>query len=94
MDPQRYIVIWLRRTSSTSGAYNVMCMLEKAIYYYYSLDVIISAGYRVKSVRGTQFRIWATARCEEFLLAHYSNLPRTTLRYAIERMEEGKRNFF
>ena len=34
------------------------------------------------------------ARCEEFLLAHYSRLPRTTLRYAIERMEEGKRKKF
>ncbi|MDP4011889.1 MAG: DNA alkylation repair protein [Candidatus Roizmanbacteria bacterium] len=32
--------------------------------------------------------------CEEFLLAHYSRLPRTTLRYAIERMEEGKRKKF
>ncbi len=27
---------------------------------YYNLDVIISVGYRVKSLRGTQFRIWAT----------------------------------
>jgi len=30
--------------------------------YYYNLDVIISVGYRVKSLRGTQFRIWATQR--------------------------------
>jgi hypothetical protein len=29
---------------------------------YYNLDVIISVGYRVKSYRGTQFRIWATQR--------------------------------
>jgi hypothetical protein len=29
---------------------------------YYNLDVIISVGYRVKSHRGTQFRIWATQR--------------------------------
>ena len=29
---------------------------------YYNLDVIISVGYRVKSLRGTQFRIWATQR--------------------------------
>ena len=29
---------------------------------YYNLDVIISVGYRVKSLRGTQFRIWATFR--------------------------------
>ncbi|NCN28182.1 DNA alkylation repair protein [bacterium] len=35
-----------------------------------------------------------SALCEEFLLAHYSRLPRTTLRYAIERMEEGTRKKF
>jgi hypothetical protein len=29
---------------------------------YYNLDVIISVGYRVKSLPGTQFRIWATQR--------------------------------
>jgi prophage maintenance system killer protein len=35
---------------------------------YYSLDVIISVGYRVKSVRGTQFRQWATQRLKEYLI--------------------------
>ncbi len=35
---------------------------------YYSLDVIISVGYRVKSHRGTQFRIWATQRLREYLI--------------------------
>lgn len=35
---------------------------------YYNLDVIISVGYRVKSHRGTQFRIWATQRLREFLV--------------------------
>ena len=34
---------------------------------YYSLDVIISVGYRVKSLRGTQFRIWATKRLNEYI---------------------------
>ena len=34
---------------------------------YYNLDVIISVGYRVKSVRGTQFRIWATAILKEYI---------------------------
>ncbi len=34
---------------------------------YYNLDVIISVGYRVKSVRGTQFRQWATKRLNEFI---------------------------
>ena len=32
---------------------------------YYNLDVIISVGYRVKSLRGTQFRQWATKRLEQ-----------------------------
>ena len=35
---------------------------------YYNLDVIISVGYRVKSLRGTQFRIWATSRLREYLV--------------------------
>jgi death-on-curing family protein len=34
----------------------------------YSLDVIISVGYRVKSIRGTQFRQWATKRLKEYLI--------------------------
>ena len=34
---------------------------------YYSLDVIISVGYRVKSIRGTQFRIWANGILKEYL---------------------------
>lgn len=34
---------------------------------FYNLDVIISVGYRVKSFRGTQFRIWATERLKEFI---------------------------
>lgn len=35
---------------------------------YYNLDVIISVGYRVKSLRGTQFRIWATKQLREYLI--------------------------
>ena len=34
---------------------------------YYNLDVIISVGYRVKSKRGTQFRIWATEILKEYM---------------------------
>jgi len=34
----------------------------------YSLDVIISVGYRVKSIRGTQFRQWATKRLKDYLI--------------------------
>ena len=38
----------------------------------YNLNVIISVGYRVKSKRGTQFRIWATSILKEFLLRGYA----------------------
>ena len=38
----------------------------------YNLDVIISVGYRVKRVRGTQFRIWANSVLKEYLLKGYS----------------------
>ena len=39
---------------------------------YYNLDVIISVGYRVKSKRGTQFRIWATNVLKDYLLKGYA----------------------
>ena len=38
---------------------------------FYSLDVIISVGYRVKSQRGTQFRIWANKVLKEYLVKGY-----------------------
>lgn len=38
---------------------------------FYSLDVIISVGYRIKSQRGTQFRIWANKVLKEYLLKGY-----------------------
>jgi hypothetical protein len=39
---------------------------------YYNLDVIISVGYRVKSLRGTQFRQWATKRLNEYITKGYT----------------------
>ena len=39
---------------------------------YYNLDVIISVGYRVKSQRGTQFRIWANRVLKEYLVKGYA----------------------
>lgn len=39
---------------------------------YYTLDVIISVGYRVKSPRGTQFRIWANERLKEYLIKGFT----------------------
>lgn len=39
---------------------------------FYSLDVIISVGYRVKSKRGTQFRIWANHVLKDYLVKGYA----------------------
>ena len=39
---------------------------------YYSLDVVISVGYRVKSLRGTQFRIWANSVLKEYLIKGFA----------------------
>lgn len=43
-------------------------------YYtnFYNLDVIISVGYRVKSLRGTQFRTWATKTLKQHLIQGYT----------------------
>jgi hypothetical protein len=49
---------------------------------HYSLDVIISVGYRVKSQRGTQFRIWANKILKDYLLKGYA------LNQRIERVEK------
>nr|WP_296557492.1 virulence RhuM family protein [uncultured Acetobacterium sp.] len=39
---------------------------------HYNLDIIISVGYRVKSHRGTQFRIWATQRLKEYIIKGFA----------------------
>lgn len=39
---------------------------------YYNLDAIISVGYRVNSIRGTQFRIWATQRIREYIVKGFT----------------------
>lgn len=54
-------------TVQKEGKRNVERDLE-----YYNLDVIISVGYRVKSVQGTKFRIWATQKLKEFLVQGYA----------------------
>lgn len=53
---------------------------------YYNLDVIISVGYRIKSQRGTDFRIWATQVLKEYLLKGYS------INYRIEKLEQRVTN--
>jgi hypothetical protein len=61
---------------------------------YYNLDVIISVGYRVKSQRGTQFRIWATNVLRDYLLKGYAvNHSVDDLKYRVTNLEE-KFDFF
>ena len=39
---------------------------------YYNLDVVIAVGYKVKSIQGTQFRIWATQRLKEYIVKGFA----------------------
>jgi len=54
-------------TVQTEGERSVERQVE-----HYNLDVIISVGYRVKSLQGTRFRIWATERLKEHLVKGYT----------------------
>jgi len=45
---------------------------QTSIIEMYNLDVIISVGYRVKSQRGTQFRIWANSVLKDYLIKGYA----------------------
>ncbi|MDW7729318.1 MAG: virulence RhuM family protein [Bacillota bacterium] len=53
----------IRTTAADGKKYNVK---------HYNLKVIIAVGYRVKSLRGTQFRIWATERLREYLIKGFT----------------------
>ncbi len=53
---------------------------------YYNLDVIISVGYRVKSLRGTQFRQWATKRLREYIVKGFTMDD--------ERLKQGGERYF
>lgn len=68
------------RTVQKEGNRNVERDIE-----FYNLDVIISVGYRVKSQRGTQFRIWATKTLREFIVKGFV--------LDDERLKQGKATF-
>lgn len=57
------VVRFFRTTAADGKEYNVK---------YYNLDVIISVGYRIKSLRGTQFRIWATQILKEYMIKGFA----------------------
>jgi hypothetical protein len=57
--------------------------------FLYNLDVIISVGYRVKSKRGTQFRIWASRVLKEYLLKGYAVNNRIDgLEYKVHKIQD------
>ena len=60
---EKAVVRKFRTTASDGKTYQVI---------HYNLDVIISVGYRVSSHRGTQFRMWATARLKEYLIKGFT----------------------
>jgi len=62
-----------QHTAADNKKYNVS---------FYNLDVIISVGYRVRSIRGTQFRIWATQKLREYIVKGFVMDD--------ERLAEGK----
>ncbi|MBN2619420.1 MAG: virulence RhuM family protein [Spirochaetales bacterium] len=57
------VVAKIATTASDGKVYNVD---------YYNLDVIISVGYRVKSIEGTRFRQWATKRLQEYIVKGFT----------------------
>lgn len=57
------VVAFFATTAADSKTYQVE---------YYSLDAIISVGYRVNTIRGTQFRIWATERLREYIIKGFA----------------------
>lgn len=71
------------RTTSPHGAIEGKTQENRVKYY--NLDVIISVGYRVKSQRGTQFRIWATKVLKEYIIKGFAMDD--------ERLKQGSRLF-
>jgi len=71
------VVKFFLTTASDNKSYNTK---------YYSLDAILSVGYRVKSSIATQFRIWATGRLKEFLIKGFI--------LDDERLKEAKNDYF
>jgi len=57
--------------ATTMKKFGISEFQQKAPFYY-NLDVIISVGYRVKSLRGTQFRQWATQRLREYIIKGFT----------------------
>jgi hypothetical protein len=65
LDPARTVAKFA--TVQSEGGRSVTREIE-----FYRLEVILGVGYRVKSARGTQFRQWATAQLEQYLVKGFA----------------------
>lgn len=77
------VVVRKYRTTTQHGA--IEGKTQENWVNYYNLDVIISVGYRVKSQRGTQFRIWATKVLREYIIKGFA--------IDDQRLKQGSRLF-
>ena len=64
------VVVRNFRITTTHGA--IQGKTQESKIKLYNLDVVISVGYRVKSLQGTQFRIWATQRLKEYIVKGFA----------------------
>jgi hypothetical protein len=64
------VVVRNFRITTQHGA--IIGKTQQVEVFAYNLDVIISVGYRVKSLQGTQFRIWATQRLKEYIVKGFT----------------------
>lgn len=64
--------------SQTLKKFGISEFQQKAPHYY-NLDVIISVGYRVKSIQGTKFRQWVTKRIHEYIVKGFRDLEITKI---------------
>ena len=64
------VVVRKFRTTTQHGAIEGKTQSKEVKYY--NLDVIISVGYRVKSIQGTRFRQWATQRLHEYIVKGFT----------------------
>ena len=64
------VVVRKFRTTTQHGAIEGKTQSKEVKYY--NLDVIISVGYRVKSIQGTRFRQWATQRLHEYIVKGFA----------------------
>ena len=83
---EKKVVVRKSRTTTRHGA--LAGRTQSKEVQYYNLDVVISVGYRVKSPRGTQFRIWATNVLKQHLIQGYTLNQRRLAEKGMAEMEQ------